>query len=335
MDLLTELNSVPAAADVVSHGLGTVETEMTAVNSELAFIFELFDQDNKDQISLKQLVAGCAILSSNTCADRLSHVFHYCDSSRAGRLQPADLARAVRAMCLTRVGRGAAHSGKVSLASFPDLDDLRDEAPSSSSAPRGVDLTRLAAMRRRDTAVARRLTSVVVARAMRHVDDDNLMRLGAFKSWAATDEAVCNWVRMPGSRTKALLSAVRKLREHLAYVEELRSLGFDELTISMTTNTVASASVTSSMCSVASVAVDGVPSVSAPPARRQRRLPTRPPAQSPRRAPPFRGGVIRTTRRPRLRLTLRASRWRPASARAPTPTCGRGGGSTRPWPSRC
>jgi len=269
MDLLTELNSVPAAADVVPHGLGSVETEMTAVNCELAFIYELFDQDNKDQISLKQLVAGCAILSSNTCSDRLSHVFHYCDTSRTGRLQPADLARAVRAMCLTRVARGAAHSEKVSLASFPDLDELTAEEPqpstASRAAPRGVDVAKAAVLRRRDSAIARRLTSAVVARASRHVDDDNLMRLGAFKSWAATDEAVCNWVRMPGSRTKALLSAVRKLREHLAYVEELRSLGFDELTISMTTSTAAFASVTSSMCSVASVAVDGVPSVSATP----------------------------------------------------------------------
>eukprot|EP00168_Porphyra_purpurea_P020645 TRINITY_DN876_c0_g1_i12.p1 TRINITY_DN876_c0_g1~~TRINITY_DN876_c0_g1_i12.p1 ORF type:complete len:312 (-),score=57.35 TRINITY_DN876_c0_g1_i12:226-1161(-) len=69
----------------------------------------------------------------------------------------------------------------------------------------------------------------------------------------------------PAPAPRRCVSAVRKLREHLAYVEELRSLGFDELTISMTTNTVASASVTSSMCSVASVAVDGVPSVSATP----------------------------------------------------------------------
>jgi len=270
MDLLAELNNVPAAAEVVPHGLGSVETEMTAVNCELAFIFELFDQDNTDQISLQQLVAGCAILSSHTCSDRLAHVFHYCDSSRSGRLQAADLARAVRAMCLTRVARGAAHSQKVSLASFPDLEELtggepRPPAAAPAAARGGVDGAKAAVLRRRDSAIARRLTSAVVARASRHVDEDNLMRLGAFKSWAATDEAVCNWVRMPGSRTKALLSAVRKLREHLAYVEELRSLGFDELTISMTTNTAASASVTSSLCSVASVAVDGVPSVSATP----------------------------------------------------------------------
>lgn len=274
MEMLTELECAPAGSEtVLPHGMGTMAEEMTAVNSELAFIFELFDEANKDEITLKQLVAGCAILSSHTCSDRLSHVFQYCDSTRSGRLQPTDLARAVRAMCLTRVTRGAAHSKQVSLASFPELDDMVQSGEVTAEVAVTADVAVAdggeralgpgTALRRLNTRTARALTSTVVARALRHVDDDNMMRLGAFKSWAATDDAVCQWVRMPGSRTKVLLSAVRKLREHLAYVEELRSLGFDELTISMTTQTAASASVTSSMCSVASAVEAVLPSQSA------------------------------------------------------------------------
>lgn len=267
MEMLTELESAPAGCVAVPHGMGSMAEEMTAVNSELAFIFELFDEANKDEITLKQLVAGCAILSSHTCSDRLSHVFQYCDSTRSGRLQLADLARAVRAMCLTRVTRGAAHSKQVSLASFPELDEIAQKGEVTAVVEKGDGGERAAspsiALRRLDTRTARALTSKVVARASRHVDEDNMMRLGAFKSWAATDDAVCQWVRMPGSRTKVLLSAVRKLREHLAYVEELRSLGFDELTISMTTQTAATASVTSSMCSVASASEAVLPSQSA------------------------------------------------------------------------
>ncbi|GAB0498555.1 hypothetical protein MMPV_009901 [Pyropia vietnamensis] len=178
-------------------------------------------------------------------------------------------------MCLTRVTRGAAHSKQVSLASFPGLDEVvkAEEETADVAAADGGTANAVVleddgvpspgtALQRLNTRAARALTSTVVARALRHVDDDNMMRLGAFKSWAATDDAVCQWVRMPGSRTKVLLSAVRKLREHLAYVEELRSLGFDELTISMTTQTAASASVTSSMCSVASVVEAALPSTS-------------------------------------------------------------------------
>ncbi|GAB0490265.1 hypothetical protein MMPV_001497 [Pyropia vietnamensis] len=177
------------------------------------FVFRVLDTSRTGQLSLRDYVAGSAILCYANLRQRLLYMFRFLDTENRGSLTEEDLLELVNAVFTVVVAQPGYKWG------LPKSPPPVGRWPPQFYASGVLSLDYN--------------PESLMERAQRYFGDDGRLSLQAFKAWAVDEPAICAWLTCLGSRGSKAVRQVRVAREREEFVSEMAQLGFSEEELSL------------------------------------------------------------------------------------------------------
>lgn len=177
------------------------------------FVFRVLDTSRSGQLSLRDYVAGSAILCHANLRQRLLYLFRFADTENREALTEEDLLELVNAV-FTVVVTPPGHKWGMPTSPPPEG---RWPRQFYASGVLSLDYN----------------PETLMERAQRYFGRDGRMTLPAFKAWAMDEPAFCAWLTRLGSRGNKAVRRVRVARERKLFVSEMAQLGFSEEELSL------------------------------------------------------------------------------------------------------